>query len=120
MQCTRCFHSQPRSILACLLPCSMQNVRIPFYSSFCNLLSKTFISRLLRKHLYNQTVLATYSDIPNTFHCGSKCFLEQSSLFLPNNNIKTRRHKGPHIVHLSTMCHLLTFDGSARSTSFVY
>ena len=31
---------------------------------------------------------------------------------------KNKRPKGPHIVHLSTMCHL--FEGSARTAIFVY
>ena len=35
-----------------------------------------------------------------------------------NNNNKTKRPKGPHNMHLSTMCYL--FDGSARVTIFVY
>ena len=32
--------------------------------------------------------------------------------------IKDKRPKGPHIVHLSTMCHL--FEKSAKADIFVY
>ena len=39
-------------------------------------------------------------------------------IFLHLNKYINKRPKGPHIVHLSTMCHL--FDRSARAVIFIY
>ena len=47
----------------------------------------------------------------------SKLYQSYIEISLYRNKIANKRPKGPHIVHLSTMCHL--FEESARATIFV-
>ena len=54
--------------------------------------------------------------------CGEKKIGVSSWYFkfslVEDRNVKNKRPKGPHIVHLSTMCHL--FEESAKADIFVY
>ena len=48
----------------------------------------------------------------------SNYYIKQTPETTGNFHLQNKRPKGPHIVHLSTMCHI--FDRSARAAIFVY
>ena len=58
-----------------------------------------------------------------SFTCRSKFTLVPNEIYFElfdqrANNFLNKRPEGPHILHLSTMCHL--FDGLARMAILVY